>query len=244
MSEILEIFKRAITNPFSYVTILRFHTLYFKEHRAEGDTTHSFIFTGKSLPMWKAGQHGLFFLPGDGFWSEAWRVFSLASTPHEGHIMIGTKIPELHSDFKERLLNLKPGDKIFMFGPIGEFHVSKKVKNIVAVAGGIGITPLRSLILDLAKKHSLINVTLIYSSADDSYTYKDELEKAIKKHRQIKIIYVKTPEEVNLHLNEQVKKYSNSAHYFISGPAGMVASLRKSLKKKGIKHIVNDPFRG
>jgi predicted ferric reductase len=130
-----------------------------------------------------------------------------------------------------------------MQGPFGEFHVTPRVTRIVGIAGGIGITPFRALIKDISLGVIAdTSLTLIYSSMGP-YTFKEELD-TLAKHPSIKIIYTVTPEEVNASLLSLTAEHGNSASYFISGPPGMIKAIRKSLKSKGVRHIVNDSFTG
>lgn len=131
-----------------------------------------------------------------------------------------------------------------MFGPHGEMYVRASTRQIVGIAGGIGITPFRSIIADLTQKQSPVKLTLIYSARDNLYTYKSELESWQARNPNIEIIYTETPEEVNAELDKQIALYQNNAYYFISGPPKMVGSLRDSLKQRGLKKVVCDPFKG
>ena len=130
-----------------------------------------------------------------------------------------------------------------MNDPLGEFHTSSKIAHIVGIAGGIGITPFRALIKDISLgiiPHT--KLTLIYSAVGP-HIFKDELE-ILAQHSDIEIIYTQTPDEVNTALDQQINAQGNSAHYFVSGSPGMIGAIRKTLKSKGIRHIINDPFKG
>lgn len=239
----LDVITRALRDPLDYFPVLNRRTLILKEVIQESEEVYSFIFTPKNPCIWKSGQHGIFLFPRTKIQGKSWRAFSIASSSHERVIRISTIIKNEPSDFKKHLRALKIGDTVTMHGPFGEFHTSKKISQIVGIAGGIGITPFRAILKDIALGVILDTpITLIYSS-QTGYTYKEELDQ-FAKHPAIEIIYTKTPDEVNERLDEQITKHGNSASYFISGSPGMIGSLRKSLKGKGIRHIVNDSFKG
>ena len=234
---------RAFTHPRDYITMFNKRTLVLKEIIKESENIYSFIFEIKKPFSWKAGQHGVFYFPHTKISGKTWRPFSIASSSEEGVIRIATIIKENPSDFKRNLLLLTPGDTLIMNGPFGEFHTSKEIHQVVGIAGGIGITPFRAILKDISLGViANIKITLIYSAITD-YTYKDEIDVLIQ-HPSIVVVYTKTPEEVNQALDAQVQLHGNSASYFISGSPGMIGAIKKTLKEKGIKKIVNDPFKG
>ncbi len=238
-----DVIARAFKHPFDYLPVILRRRIVLAEIRQETETVHSFIFKPKGAMRWKAGQHGIFLFPHAKITGKKWRAFSIASSSHEGEIRISTIIKEPVSDFKKHLLALKPGDELIMHGPFGEFRVSPHICRIVGIAGGIGITPFRALMKDISLGViAATQLTLIYSSIDP-YVFKEEIDK-FALHPSIKVIYTHTPEEVNAALDEQVEQYANSASYFISGSPGMIQAIRKTLKGKRIRHIVNDSFKG
>jgi len=234
---------RACIHPIDYSGVLNNRRLVFKEKIQESANIYSFVFEAEKPCTWQAGQHGIFTMPNKNVEGKNWRAFSVASSPHEGVIRIGTIVQSEASDFKKKLVSLESGEKITMRGPFGEFHSTPKVRRIIGVAGGIGITPFRSIISNLHSNPLVeTKITLIYS-ARDTYTYKSELDNWAKDSR-IQIIYTHTTEEVNQTLQNQINIFGNKAHYFISGAPGMIKALRTTLKQRGIKKIINDPFKG
>lgn len=236
---------RALYHPVDYFPFFHKHTLTLSKIIQESTNIYSFVFTVKEPLVWKAGQHGVFYFPQTKVKGKRWRAFSIASASHEGVIRISTIITENPSDFKKNLLQLEQGSQLFMRGPFGEFHTTKKTKRIVGIAGGIGITPFRALITDIASDsipHTAL--TLIYSAVGP-HTYQNEFAELLP-HKNINIIYTSTPEEVTTELAHQVAIHKNQAHYFISGSPKMISSLRTSLVAQGIKRrrIVNDSFKG
>lgn len=239
-----DLFYRAFLSPIDYASALFRRTLIFKERIAEGEDVYSFIFTPTKHLSWKAGQHGLFLLPGKKVTGKVWRAFSIASTPEEGVVRIATTIPEPHSDFKDKLMALQPGEKVHLFGPFGEFHVDKCGARVVGIAGGIGITPFRALLSSIAQQCPNTHITLIYGGKNGHHFFKDTLDALQLNTPHIHIVYATSPEEVNSALDEEICEHGNAAQYFISGSPGMIAGITKTLKQRGIKKIVNDPFKG
>lgn len=235
---------RALTHPFDYIGVLKKHGLSFIEHVDEGNGVHTFVFLKPTTLSWKPGQHAVFTLPRQEIKGKKWRAFSIASTASEEVIRIGTNCPDNASDFKKKLLQLQPGDVITMYGPFGEFHASAGAKDIVGIAGGIGITPFRSIMQAIVNEElPNTSLLLIYAGKDNYFPYLEKCQTYIK-HPNIDIIYVNTPEEVNREIDQAVQKKGNEASYFLSGSPGMLGALRTRLKKLSITKIVNDPFKG
>lgn len=239
----LDVITRALKHPLDYLPVVNRRTLIFQEMIQESADIYSFLFTHPQPFCWKAGQHGIFLFKNKKIEGKTWRAFSIASSADEGVIRISTIIKENPSDFKKHLKILKKGDTIIMHGPFGEFHTSSSITQMVGIAGGIGITPFRALIKDIAlgvREHT--KLTLIYSAAGP-HTFKEEFD-ALMPCTAVEIIYTKTPDEVNAELQKQIAQKSNTATYFISGSPGMIQAIRKTLKQAGMRHIVNDSFKG
>jgi len=235
---------RAILRPNSYWGILKKHELTFSHRIDEGNRVYSFIFETDKPLTWSPGEHGVFSFPQKKIEGKSWRAFSIASSEIEGQIRIATNIPDLHSDFKDKLLNLSPGDKISLRGPFGEFRVSKNTKQMVGIAGGIGITPFRAIMYEIAKnKLEGVNLHLIYAGKENYFTYEDKIHN-FSNHPNIIVEFVNTPDEVNAKIDSSVQKFGNHAEYFISGSPGMIKAVQMRLKKQGIRKIFNDPFKG
>ncbi|OGG85878.1 hypothetical protein A2392_00490 [Candidatus Kaiserbacteria bacterium RIFOXYB1_FULL_46_14] len=242
----LDVLLRALRHPISYSKIYRVTNLTFKEKIHEVGDIYSFIFTSEYLPNWRAGQHAIFTIPDKPVEGKAWRAFSVASAPHENEIRIGTIVSSEPSSFKQQLSSLQTGEKIRMYGPYGELCLNEKMQKVIGVAGGIGITPFRSIVKDLSEKSSTLKLQLIYSARDNQHTYRNDMEKCRERNQNISIIYTASPEEVNAALENAVAENHNDAHYLLSGPPKMIESLRLKLLGLGIsrKRILNDPFKG
>ena len=89
------------------------------------------------------------------------KAYSMANYPEEkGVIMLNVRIcpPPLHKphvppgQLSSFLFNLKPGDKVTISGPYGEFFARDTDREMILVGGGAGMAPLRSIIFDQLKK--------------------------------------------------------------------------------------------
>jgi ferredoxin-NADP reductase len=182
------------------------------------------------------------------------KPFTLSSSPTEGFLEITKKLTG--HPFSNALAALKPGDKVSINGPYGEFIFHEEYENIGMLSGGIGITPLRSMIKYLVDKKLKNNIILLYSnSSENDIAFREELEDAQKKHPNIKIIDTITRpgpdwKGVTGRINaEMVKKFIpdyRERTFFTCGPTKMVESMVSLLEELEIpeKQIKREIFPG
>lgn len=225
--------------------IFKKYQITYKEKYQEVGDIYTFIFEMDESIRWEAGQHGIFTIKHTKI-KKPTRAFSIASTPSEGHIKISMKISEEPSEFKEALLNIQPGMKIVMRGPIGSMYTKEK-KPLLFIAGGIGITPYRALVKDLISNFADIpnEVKLLYMDSKEQFIYTDELDKA-GDTSPIETNYLVNRESLYGKIESFIGKHGNEAEYFVAGPKAMTKAVEKALRNKGInkKNIKKDPFIG
>jgi len=112
------------------------------------------------------------FLPGQWIWvklSENLKHhFTISSSPTEKKLQFTTKFRE-ESDYKKFLWIMKVGDSIDIAGPHGEFILTDAdTKPRLLLAGGMGITPFRSMLKYKQDKNLSIDMKLIYSLRNKS----------------------------------------------------------------------------
>ncbi len=193
---------------------------------------------------WDSGKHAIFSLPNSKIEGKKWRALSIASTPKENVILLGTRTGEKISSFKQELINMKPGEIVKLRGPFGWFTLKDNTTPLVLIALGVGVTPIRSLLVKLEHQHDR-EVNVIYSSSD-FYMFKETIDKVINHNQTFNIEYTKSIEETKEAINNQAKKYENQAQYYVSGPMNAIKSVQTQLKELGIKQdrIIKDPFLG
>ncbi len=204
-------------------------TLFEKKH--EIGNVYSFIFKPDKPIIWQAGQYMFYTLPDDNPDNRGvTRYFTISSAPFEKHIQITTRISEVSSSFKKDLMKMKIGQKIEANGPDGDFTITSPGRKYVFIAGGIGITPFRSILLELTHNTLKINVRLMYTNHDNYTVFKGELESLISKNPNLKIKYFISP----VHITKNDIQSLNTA-YYVSGPEPFVQSYSQILKNIGIK---------
>ncbi|MBI3624317.1 FAD-dependent oxidoreductase [Candidatus Saccharibacteria bacterium] len=92
------------------------------------------------------------------------RWFTLSSSPSESLLAITTKLSQPGSSFKRSLRQLQPGTELHLADPTGDFVLPKDASiPLIFVAGGIGITPMRSMIKWLTDMKEQRHITLLYA---------------------------------------------------------------------------------
>lgn len=215
------------------------------EKRLETKDSYLFSFEFNPNLQWKPGQNGIFKFKGEKLNGGNFRPFSVASTKEENKITILTKIGDNPSGFKEKLKAMEVGDSIYMSDPLGGFYISDYNRPMAMIAGGIGITPVRSILKDIEAK-DIKKVELFYIDSSREYAFKEELEVIEKINQNIKIYFLQDRQDLDSNLSSFINKHNNEAVYFISGSPNMVMDIRKKIGVKGIKrrNIINDSFRG
>jgi ferredoxin-NADP reductase len=215
------------------------------EKKQEASDVISFIWESDEPLNWQAGQYLHYILhhePTDDRGSDRW--FTIAAPPHENP-RITTRFAEKSSSFKARLKKFEVGDTIEAEGVEGDFVVSDPEKEMVFIAGGIGVTPYRSIILDLAHNQKPIKIHLLYSNRNSEIVFKDEFEEVRKTHPEFKIDYIIGDRLDESKIKTLVPDYQEKLVY-ISGPEAMVENLGSALKEAGLKedHLIQDWFPG
>jgi ferredoxin-NADP reductase len=188
----------------------------------------SYIFSGKEGFKYMPGQYMEWTLSQhDTDFRGNRRYLTISSSPTEQELMITIKIPEKPSAFKRRLESFKKGDVILADGLTGEFILPKSEKQKLAfLAGGVGITPFRSMIkyaLDFKQERDM---HLVYSAAKDSeFAFRELFSEA--KDTGLQTSYVTERLDKNK-LKELVPDF-NERMFYISGPLGFVKSMENNL---------------
>lgn len=218
------------------------------EKKPETANVTTFIFEPQEQLSWKPGQYlhyVLHHLPTDDRGSDRW--FTNSAAPFENQVHITTRhATEKSSTFKQKLFALMEGKSIEITGVMGKFTLDDPEKNHVFIAGGIGITPFRSMLAQLDHDKKPINVTLLYSNHDQNIVFKEELKRIASNNPNLKIHYVFSPEHIDEKKINDVVPDIMDPIFYVSGPEPMVDTLIETLKKMGVTedHIKGDWFPG
>lgn len=198
------------------------------------------------------------------------RAYSMANYPEEKGILkfnIRIASPPPGSPFpagkmSSYLFKLKPGDKVTVFGPYGEFFVQDTPVEKIWIGGGAGMAPLRSQIFDeLKRKGRSTKMSYWYGARSlREMFYKEELDELAQQFPNFewKVALSDPLPEDNwtglkgfIHqvvFNEYLKNHPNpeDCEYYLCGPPPMTAAVLKMLDELGVEpeNIHLDDFGG
>jgi len=187
------------------------------------------------------------------------RFFTLASSPTEAEIRLGVKFYDQSSSFKVAMMAMDTGDAIVASQLAGDFFLPRnKRQKLVFIAGGIGVTPFRSMVKWLIDTGDQRDVTLFYfNRAEPDIAYREVFDQA-RASLGLKVIYALNDRKAvppgwpglvgrlsPAILAREVPDYQERLFY-ISGPRAMVLSYEAVLQELGVarKRIKVDYFPG
>lgn len=255
-----QVFDLVFQSRYNCLVMANF-SLKFKNKVQVADGTWSFIFEKPADFSFEAGQYVALVLPRLVAPDKRGpvRSLSICSAPVEPDLVFTVRITE--SGFKQTLMALEPGEITQATKPIGHFTLAHAAdgKRIVFLAGGIGVTPIRSILVESA--HAGLDRPF-------SFFYSNRMIKDAAFHEELKTLalpdyqYVTTfsqetlpcagtNEERGYICEDMLRKYlpaeeiAGSWYYLVGAPA-FIEAMEKMLVGMGVpeERCVNDPFTG
>ena len=157
------------------------------------------------------------------------------------------------------IFSLKPGDQVAIRGPFGDFHVQDGDREMVFIAGGAGIAPIRSMILGQIRAGSRRKMSFWYGARDlHELCYEEEFERASEQYDNFEYhIALSNPQPGSTwqghtgYIHAVVHEQYLTEHpapkeieYYICGPPLMSAAVMQMLEKLGVpeNHVFYDDF--
>lgn len=221
------------------------HQLTLKSRKTETSDVESFHFEPEAPIQYQPGQFLHYTLnhpsPDD---RKNDRYFTISAAPSEGFIQISTRFSPKSSTFKTALKNMAVGGTIEAEGPEGDFTYPNPSEEAIFIAGGIGITPFRSILVELDSKNINAPITLLYSNKTPEIPFKELIDDLAQKHDKLKVVY--SEGKIDSEFIKQNVADLQKPIFYVSGPEPMVQILGESLKEMGIPetHIKQDFFPG
>jgi Na+-transporting NADH:ubiquinone oxidoreductase subunit F len=195
----------------------------------------------------KAGQYvQLYTRPYGKVKEKVFRAYSMASVPSDNKAveLIVRQVPQgICTTYV--LQELKVGDEVRISGPYGDFYLRGQCDELIFIAGGSGLAPIRSLILDILEKQLPYKMTFFFGAVTrrDLY-YLDFFDDLAAKHEQFRFIpALSKPDpadnwqgEVGL-ITEVVSRHledGQNKEAYLCGSPGMVQACLAVLNEKGI----------
>lgn len=247
-------------NLFAYLVSPKYKTiLTLTDVKKLASDTYEFVFAGGTLPKFVPGQYAEWTLAADTADTRGnRRYFTFASSPTERDVRLGVKFYPHPSTYKTLLSDFKEGSEILVGSIAGDFVLPRdKKKKLVFIAGGIGVTPFRSMIKSLIDTHEVRDIVLIYSNkSEEEIAYREFFDEAARAGVGLRVVYTLTDNVPSTWSGERgmidgamirriVPDYRERTFY-ISGPQVMVQSFKKMLHTMGISRwrIKADYFPG
>jgi predicted ferric reductase len=204
-----------------------------------------------TLVMQPDGHPGFRFSPGQFGWLTLWgspfkitgHPFSFSSSAAAADGRVEMSIRNL-GDFTSEIYKVPVGQRVYIDGPYGAFTIGNPADMHVLIAGGVGVTPMMSMIRTLADQGDTRPVILLYGSKDwESITFRDELE-VLKARLNLTVVHVLanppagwTGEQgfINAEMFKRHLPPPYADHeYFICGPNVMMDAIETALGEMNV----------
>ena len=207
--------------------------------------TYDFIFSSPRKLAFQAGQYLEWTLGMDHPDNRGnRRYFTLASAPTEASVRLGVKFYPMSSAFKRALCAMEPGDTIYASQLSGSFTLpADPDAKLAFIAGGIGITPFRSMLQYLLDEGEKRPITVLYGTeTPQDIAYRDVLQ-AARSELGIRTIHAvergarrgEYSGLIDARLVREAIPDFRERTFYISGPQTMVKSVRRMLLKLGVR---------
>jgi ferredoxin-NADP reductase len=178
------------------------------------------------------------------------RAFSIASAPEEGTLLVATRMRD--TAFKRVLGSMPIGTQVKVEGPFGNLVLhNDRARAAVFLAGGIGITPFRSILLQIIKQRLQYSVFCFFANRrPEDAPFLEELEALQRRYVQrpywITIVPTMTDMSHSDHswngetgridasMLARHLKSAASPIYYLAGPPEMVKGLHTMLNEAGV----------
>lgn len=217
-------------------------TLKFLHKKHEVGTIYSFFFENSEKIDWIAGQY-LNLTMSDVPPVYADRIFTIASAPHENHLMITTWISE--SPFKKRLMELKPSEEVLADQLGGDFYWEDDGRDKLYLAGGIGITPFRSILIDRIHNKLPNNAVVLWSGKNEGRPFVGEINDLSDSDSTLRIHHY-IDERIDVQQIHAAVPDFHGRTIYLAGSQQFVDGLGQALMATGIprSHLRYDWFDG
>ncbi|MDD1749314.1 MAG: FAD-dependent oxidoreductase, partial [Methanothrix sp.] len=238
-----------IGNVFSYLVSPKTRlVLHLKSKRQIAPNAYEFLFAPSRQMAFAPGQYMEWTLGHEDPDSRGnRRYFTLASAPTEPDLRVGVRFSNPSSSFKQAMLAMDRRSEIVASQVAGDFVLPQDPsQTCVFIAGGIGVTPFRSMIKYLLDMHQRRPIVLFYANHTvKDIVYKDVFDRA-QQELGISTIYLVSDTSglpggwvglVGRITPQTIRKYApfyRGAIFYISGPIGMINTFRDTLHQMGI----------
>lgn len=204
-------------------------TLRFKVQASSAETqaVRSIVLApeGGTAPAWEPGAHVRVALPGGG--SRPYSLMALPGLP-EGHYALGVLREEASTGGSRFMHSLKAGDVVALSTPANNFRLHDDGSPAVLFAGGIGVTPILSMAVELERRGTPYRLHYAGRTAE-SVAFVAPLREVCA-------------ERLSLHYDNDASRLDiaaaldaapRDAHLFVCGPKGMIEAVKAEAARRG-----------
>jgi predicted ferric reductase len=207
-----------------------------------------------TLEIKPLGHLGMKFLPGQFAWITIWNS-PFSDTEHPFSISSSAERPDHlcftikeFGNFTQRIKTLQLGQRVWVDGPYGAFSLDRHThaRGFAFIAGGVGITPIMSMLRTLADRRDQRPLVLIYANKNwDNVIFREEIDE-LKQRLNLKVVHVlENPPESwqgeKGYINQEILERAlpkplqrNDWEIFICGPDPMMNTVESNLPKLGV----------
>lgn len=218
------------------------------ERKWEAEDTFTLVVEpedGEQMFSFVAGQWMYLHLLNDDGSTWARAAFTIASAPEESDegCELGIKI---YGEFTKRASGLQPGDRVGLQGPYGVFTLPADKSFLVMFAGGIGVTPFRSMIRSLVLREGATDIVLFYSNRYvEGSVYGEELKRLSRDWPRFRLVMTLTGDDtphkwdgevgrVNMAMLEKYVPDLQTAYCLACGPVPFMDAVKGMLNARGV----------
>ncbi len=206
------------------------HSFVIEKMVKENENVYSVYISGKNMNEYrfKSGQYASLIFLQKNMWFH--HPFSFSDAYNGKYIRFTIKAS---GDFTSIIENLKIGTRVWIDGPLGAFTLEKSIQNkYLFIAGGIGITPILSIIKSLKNKD---NSVLLYSNKnEDKICFKKEITDTGAETHYFNTNIINN--RINIQSIVNTCPDYKDRDIYICGPEQMTLSLVRSLENIGVQH--------
>ena len=200
------------------------------------------------------GKQGLPFLPGQFHFIRLYRgdtfdgeehPFTISSSPTASSSLTSTI--KASGDFTKTICHTEPGTEVRSDGPYGRFSyvLAPSDADLVFIAGGIGITPLMSMLWHMHDTSANVNALLLYGNrSEQDIVFRDDLESLARAaHPNLKVVHVLSEPagrwdgETGYVDEDKIRRHCGeltSKAFYVCGPPPMMRMVTRTLRQLGV----------
>ncbi|WP_394232440.1 NO-inducible flavohemoprotein [Niallia oryzisoli] len=223
----------------------------------ESDVITSFYLKpedGSAIASYQAGQYITVKVLPEGEKYTSLRHYSLSDAPGKDYYRISVKREAGMGEKPDGVVSnylhnsVQAGDIIQISAPAGEFVLDTKAVPAILISGGVGLTPMVSMLKTIVAEQPERKVTFIHGALNSQvHALKDEVEKVVNEHENAAsyVAYSEPTEQDLAEMNFDKQGYidldwlksilpSNQAEFYFCGPVPFMKIMYRTLKEWGV----------